>query len=321
MASLSAHQDAFFVSPDNLMIHHQLDHGFRQHEQSSSSHTNPPLDKQNHSLPTATTLDGHRPSLSLPKFPDGNLAAQQNLRLNLPPTPSSPFRPLRPLTEEDRLAFPCPGGPQECWNLQLCPKHRQYPHTPPEPNTSGSVGQQTDTPPERAHNHSSTGTEQSSDPECRNNKMKRPATNQDDGSPDHAHTRPATYRTTSRESRAPLSRSRVPHNLVERRYRDNLNNQIESLRLTLPSLRDAQPCTGESEDVSSPRMPSKAVIIQTAASYIQDLQGERSRLRDSNKALQEQVSTLQKLVRCDESNVLQYINAMRLTAGQFPTPL
>ncbi|KAF2207453.1 hypothetical protein CERZMDRAFT_102350 [Cercospora zeae-maydis SCOH1-5] len=309
MASLSAHQDALFVSPDNLVIQHQLDHSYGQHGQSSSSHTNPQLDKQDHSLPTAATFDGHHPSW--------NVAAHQDLRLNLQPTPSSPFRPLRPLTEADRLAFPCPGGPHECWNLQLCPKHRQYPHTPPEPSNSGSDAQQTSTTPER---NSSKATDQSSDPECRH-KMKRPATNSDEDSPEHANTRPAAYRTISRDSRASLSRGRVPHNLVERRYRDNLNNQIESLRLTLPSLRDAQPCTGDYEDVSSPRMPSKAVIIQTAANYIQDLQSERGRLLESNKTLQEQVNSLQKLVRCDESNVLQYINAMRLTAGQLPTPL
>ncbi|GIZ40054.1 hypothetical protein CKM354_000340800 [Cercospora kikuchii] len=314
----SAHQDAMFVSPDNLVIDHQLDHGYGQHEPSPLPDTNPQHDQQNRSLPTA--LNGSRPSLSLPNFPEWNFAAQQNLRLSLPPTPNSPFRPLRPLTEEDKLAFPCPGGPQECWNLQLCPKHRQYPHTPPEPNNSGSVGQHTNASTTRTNSHSSTPPEQPSDPESRN-KMKRPAIDPDDAIADNTNTRPSAYRTISRDSRASISRGRVPHNLVERRYRDNLNNQIESLRLTLPSLRDAQPCTGDYEDVSSPRMPSKAVIIQTAANYIQDLQGERSRLLEANKALQEQVSSLQKLVRCDESNVLQYINAMRLTAGQLPTPL
>lgn len=147
--------------------------------------------------------------------------------------------------------------------------------------------------------------------------VKRHATDPEDPAPDDSSVlRPSIHRTISRDSRTSISRGRVPHNLVERRYRDNLNNQIELLRLTLPSLRDAQPCTAaDYEDVSSPRMPSKAVIIQTAASYIQDMQNERTRLLDANQALQEQITSLQRLIQCDDSNVLQYVNAMRLTAG------
>lgn len=110
------------------------------------------------------------------------------------------------------------------------------------------------------------------------------------------------------------SRTRVPHNLVERRYRDNLNNQIEQLRLTLPSLRDAQPSGCETEDIVTigPRMPSKAVIISTAATYIKDLETERERLLDATKALQGQVSSLQKLVRCEDCSMLGYLNKMQV---------
>lgn len=110
------------------------------------------------------------------------------------------------------------------------------------------------------------------------------------------------------------SRTRVPHNLVERRYRDNLNNQIEHLRLTLPSLRDAQPSPPEVEDVMAmgPRMPSKAVIISTAATYIKDLETERERLLDATRALQEQVSSLQKLVRCEDCSMMGYLNKMQV---------
>ncbi|EME89191.1 uncharacterized protein MYCFIDRAFT_181467 [Pseudocercospora fijiensis CIRAD86] len=120
-------------------------------------------------------------------------------------------------------------------------------------------------------------------------------------------------------SRSSLSRGRVPHNLVERRYRDNLNHQIEALRLVLPSLKDAVPSDETSFD--HPRMPSKAVVISTAATYIKDMENERQRLMAANGALQDQIGSLQKLLRGNESSVVQYINAMRLTgAHQLATP-
>lgn len=151
-------------------------------------------------------------------------------------------------------------------------------------------------------------------------KMKRNATEPEEADPEISGRRPSYSSIASRDARSSQSRGRVPHNLVERRYRDNLNNQIESLRLTLPSLKDAQPCTDIAlEDTSSPRMPSKAVIISTAATYIKDMENERTRLLAANKALQEQVAGLQKLVRCDDCNILQYLNTMNLTV-QLPTP-
>jgi hypothetical protein len=125
------------------------------------------------------------------------------------------------------------------------------------------------------------------------------------------------------------SRLRVPHNLVERRYRDNLNNQIESLRLALPSLRDARPSVPlssvsdpEHDDVGMsmlPRMPSKAVIISTAANYIRDLEAEREHLLAGTRALQEQVSALQKLVRCDDCSILGYFSKMPSGLGAPPS--
>jgi hypothetical protein len=130
---------------------------------------------------------------------------------------------------------------------------------------------------------------------------------------------------------------------VERRYRDNLNNQIEALRRTLPTLQDAHLHHGNDGDDDppggggggGPRMPSKAVIIATAAAHIQEMQREHTRLRDANRALHEQVASLQKLLLLrgggggggggggEEPHLLQYINALRvMAAGQLPpTPL
>lgn len=272
---------------------------------------------------------------------DWNVPTQNSFRPQLPPTPLSPFRPLGTLTENDKMAFPCPGGPhgEDCWNIELCPKHRQYPDTPPKSDTESTQSNGRPAPPpnprrrsaptEFCETSSSDSLNSGHPPPC---KMKRHATEPEEADCEISNSastqRPSSHhrRTLSRDNslRSSLSRGgRVPHNLVERRYRDNLNHQIESLRLTLPSLKDAQPSLPGSdfEDLSSPRMPSKAIIISTAATYIRDMENERARLLDANKALVEQVASLQKLVRCDEGNLLHYVNAMSMTAGQLPTPM
>ncbi|KAF2773378.1 hypothetical protein EJ03DRAFT_253260, partial [Teratosphaeria nubilosa] len=106
---------------------------------------------------------------------------------------------------------------------------------------------------------------------------------------------------------------RVPHNLIERRYRDNLNSQIEALRLTVPALRDAYDCTSPDVEesglatVAPAKLPSKAVIISTAVDYVKQLENEKLKLQAATKSLQEQVAGLQKLVRCDDCAILQYL--------------
>ncbi|EME48518.1 hypothetical protein DOTSEDRAFT_39855 [Dothistroma septosporum NZE10] len=242
---------------------------------------------------------------------------QTSFRHNLPPTPSSPFRPLDPLSEDMKAAFPCTGTAEDCWNLELCPKHKQWPKveqppTPPEYMQSRPM-------PHNPRRRSAPALDWEPPP----TKMKRHATEPEEADPENPER--FHHASISRDTRATVPRGRVPHNLVERRYRDNLNNQIEALRLTLPSLRDAQPCLDALEDPSGPRMPSKAVIISTAAIYIRETENERARLLAANTALQEQVRSLQKLVGCDDCSILQYLNAMQLNAhaiggGEMPTP-
>lgn len=247
-----------------------------------------------------------------------SVPTQHALR-NLPPTPISPFRPLRPLSEDEKLAFPCTGDADSCWNLELCPKHRDH-----SPKVQTEQQQQRQPTPKFNHARSMSAAQVAQLPI---NPRRRSAPTSDLEPPPAKMKRNATEPEENDHSYLPVGRScsnqprgRVPHNLVERRYRDNLNNQIEALRLTLPSLKDAVPCADISlEDTSSPRMPSKAVIISTAATYIKDMENERTRLLAANKALQEQVSSLQKLVRCDDCTILPYLNAMNLTV-QLPTP-
>lgn len=103
---------------------------------------------------------------------------------------------------------------------------------------------------------------------------------------------------------------RIPHTIIERRYRDNLNTQIETLRLALPSLRNAYVCSPDVEDSAlPPRLPSKAMIIATAATYIKELEAERNGAIEAVNSLQQQVNDLQKLISCNECSILQYLQA------------
>lgn len=104
---------------------------------------------------------------------------------------------------------------------------------------------------------------------------------------------------------------RVPHSIIERRYRDNLNNQIEALRLLIPSVREAPQDVEDTLGIP-PKAPSKAVVITAAASYIKELEAERSQRAAETKTLYEQVANLQQLLRCDNCSILQYLKSMQL---------
>jgi hypothetical protein len=104
---------------------------------------------------------------------------------------------------------------------------------------------------------------------------------------------------------------RIPHTIIERRYRDNLNTSIETLRLTIPSLKDAYNTPNSPPDLEDaalpPRLPSKAVIIGTAAVYIKELQAQQRRKDGEMEVLRNQVVELQKLVQCNDCSILQYL--------------
>lgn len=104
---------------------------------------------------------------------------------------------------------------------------------------------------------------------------------------------------------------RVPHSIIERRYRDNLNNQIEALRLLIPSVRETPQDVEDSLGIP-PKAPSKAVVITAAASYIKELEAERAQRVAETKTLYEQVANLQQLLRCDNCSILQYLKSMQL---------
>jgi hypothetical protein len=73
---------------------------------------------------------------------------------------------------------------------------------------------------------------------------------------------------------------RLPHNQVERKYREGLNSELERLRRSVPILRQSD----EVGAIGQPK-PSKAMILSSAIEYIQSIEKERDALIEENDRL------------------------------------
>lgn len=69
-----------------------------------------------------------------------------------------------------------------------------------------------------------------------------------------------------------------------------------------------------------PRLPSKAMIIATAATYIKELESERDVAEENVRNLQQQVVDLQKLIQCNDCSILQYLQAVGGSGGSGGNP-
>ncbi|KAF1852083.1 uncharacterized protein K460DRAFT_264181, partial [Cucurbitaria berberidis CBS 394.84] len=73
---------------------------------------------------------------------------------------------------------------------------------------------------------------------------------------------------------------RLPHNQVERKYREGLNSELERLRKAVPTL----PQSDEGVVMGQPK-PSKAMVLSSAIEYIRRIEKERDDLKDENDRL------------------------------------
>ena len=112
----------------------------------------------------------------------------------------------------------------------------------------------------------------------------------------------------------PKNRRRLPHNQVERKYRESLNTQLESLRRVVPSLQqNARGYDGaDIEDLPTPSKPSKAVILASATAHIKQQEKDKKSLADENALLRARVKALQALVKCDDCSLMQYVVDMKI---------
>jgi len=114
--------------------------------------------------------------------------------------------------------------------------------------------------------------------------------------------RPTTMR-ARKQHRSENSRAKVPtcpkrqnlHNLIEKRYRNNLNSKIQTLRDSIPSLRSATTDDEEGEDgmdsdaaaeIRKVQKCNKGVILEKAIGYIAELEKEVESLSKENARLQ-----------------------------------
>ena len=98
-----------------------------------------------------------------------------------------------------------------------------------------------------------------------------------------------------------------PHNIIEKRYRANLNDKIAELRDSVPSLRFAQKskvreaANGDSSDddldgLTPSNKLNKASILTKAVEYIRHLEFRTKRLEEENKSLKDRLETLDKVI-------------------------
>lgn len=116
----------------------------------------------------------------------------------------------------------------------------------------------------------------------------------------------------------PKNRRRLPHNQVERKYRESLNTQLDSLRRVVPSLQqNARVCDGaDIEDLPTPSKPSKAVILASATAHIKQQEKDKKALSDENALLRARVKALQALVKCDDCSLMQYVMDMKINQAK-----
>ncbi|EMD86924.1 hypothetical protein COCC4DRAFT_141539 [Bipolaris maydis ATCC 48331] len=127
----------------------------------------------------------------------------------------------------------------------------------------------------------------------------------------------STKESPQADDEKPKSRRRLPHNQVERKYRESLNTQLDSLKRVVPSLQqNPRACdSADIEDLPAPSKPSKAVILASATAYIKQMEREKKSLADENQLLRTRVKALQALVKCDDCSLMQYVMDLKIKQG------
>lgn len=97
--------------------------------------------------------------------------------------------------------------------------------------------------------------------------------------------------------------SRTVHNMIEKRYRTNLNQKIAALRDVVPSLcvtnGNYRGEEGRGEDLDGPtpvHKPNKATVLSKATEYIAHLEQRSKALRQENNALKARIDAFEIMV-------------------------
>jgi len=116
----------------------------------------------------------------------------------------------------------------------------------------------------------------------------------------------------------PKPKHRVPHNQVEKKYRENVNSQLDALRRAIPGSKmggfDSNGADIEDIGGGASRQPSKAAVLSNATSYIRQLEKDNKRMMEEMEALRKQNVTLQSLVRCEDCALMKFTRNWRIGA-------
>ncbi|KAI1487603.1 helix-loop-helix DNA-binding domain-containing protein [Biscogniauxia mediterranea] len=104
---------------------------------------------------------------------------------------------------------------------------------------------------------------------------------------------------------------KTAHNMIEKRYRTNLNDKIAALRDSVPSLRIMSK-SARGEDTTEDREElhgltpahklNKATVLSKATEYIRHLEKRNTRLMDENTAMQQRIAAFEKLFMAGAMN-------------------
>ncbi|KAF1814952.1 hypothetical protein P152DRAFT_239873 [Eremomyces bilateralis CBS 781.70] len=103
--------------------------------------------------------------------------------------------------------------------------------------------------------------------------------------PKRRKTASPTPRNASKPANKPTPRERIPHNEVERKYREGLNQGMERLRRVLPNL----PQSNDRFSFDAAKV-SKLVVLASAVDYLQEVEGQIKGLQEENQMLRAQLA-------------------------------
>lgn len=214
-----------------------------------------------------TSSSGYYPN---PTINNSNNAAQASLRQG------APQRYNAPGGETLNLLTP---AQQEKLRSIAMPAHLQYNSPKSEPSPGSAAAGALSSPD---------GTDQFGKPLSRKRKSSADAEDDEDE--------------LDEDGNQPVKKT--AHNMIEKRYRTNLNDKIAALRDSVPSLRIMSK-SARGEDTTEDREElhgltpahklNKATVLSKATEYIRHLEKRNNRLLDENGAMQARIAAFEKL--------------------------
>ncbi|KAK6371501.1 bHLH/Zip transcription factor [Exophiala oligosperma] len=102
------------------------------------------------------------------------------------------------------------------------------------------------------------------------------------------------------------------HSVIERRYRDNLNAKINQLHRILQATEANSPLMRFDTQPPDPgRRVRKCEIMTKALQYVHRSELESRHMQDEVRRLRDQVSSLEKMIKCEDCTLLQNMRSMQ----------